>query len=63
MTSCKNNRVFSSQGNIDAYTLNIVQWCFELNEGRFIAWLTLFLPEEAVWKESIGVEKWTEKQF
>ena len=55
VTDNKNNNVFQSVDNIDAYILDKHQWREELNNHRFVCWLTLFLPESAIWKNDLNV--------
>eukprot|EP01083_Nonionella_stella_P101561 288031_1 len=55
VTKTKNDRVFLSRDNVDAYILDECQWREELNNHRFVCWLTLFLPKEAIWKEELSI--------
>ncbi|ETO08120.1 hypothetical protein RFI_29268 [Reticulomyxa filosa] len=48
----KDENVFYSINNMDAYVLSATQWQNEmLSHHRFLCWLVLFLPDNAVWKE------------
>merc|ERR1712129_157940 len=52
----KNERVFISVANIDAFILDKAQWQTELNRQRFVCWLTLFLPKQAIWKRECKID-------
>eukprot|EP01083_Nonionella_stella_P125120 378323_1 len=54
------NKAFVSVDNIDAYILEQEQWKQELNDHRFVCWLTMFLPMDAIWKNDL---KMTNEMF
>ncbi len=51
----KHKSVFVSVDNIDVYVLDQTQWSHELSSHRFVCWLTLFLPKEAIWKNECPI--------
>merc|ERR1712045_135404 len=44
-----------SVDDIDAHIFSKEEWTLELKSHRFMCWLTLFLPQNAIWREQCNI--------
>ena len=55
VTESEGHKSRQSVDNIDAYIFSKTEWNSEMKKYRFMCWITLFLPQDALWREEYTI--------